>query len=108
MCPNFRTNRVLKYTKCHISTNLLSFLKLCLPCCQNYLPLLQQIPDWLKKIGLVRTLMPSRLFSNTNTALQITAQNEKKTDYSLESHLMSSPGDDINQVIETVLGKFKP
>ena len=52
--------------------------------------------------------MPSRLFSNTNTALQITAQNEKKTDIPpLESYLMSSPGDDINQVSETVFGKFK-
>ena len=30
MCPNFPTNRVglLNYTKSHISTNLLSFLKL--------------------------------------------------------------------------------
>ena len=35
VCPNICTNRVLKYTKCHISTNLLSFLKLCLPYCQK-------------------------------------------------------------------------
>ena len=34
-CPNFRTNRVFRYTKCHVSTNLLSFLKLCLPYCQK-------------------------------------------------------------------------
>ena len=27
MCPNFLTNRVLKYIKCRIFTNLLSFLK---------------------------------------------------------------------------------
>ena len=30
MCPKFRTNPELKYTKCHISTNLSNFLKLCL------------------------------------------------------------------------------
>ena len=39
MCPNFHTNRILKYTQCHISTNLLSFLKLCLPYCQTLLAL---------------------------------------------------------------------
>ena len=32
---NFRTNPVLKYTKCHISTDLLNFLKLCLLYCQK-------------------------------------------------------------------------
>ena len=53
MCPKFRTNPVLMYTKCHISTNLSSFLKLCLLYCQKYLPLLQQIADSLKKFGLV-------------------------------------------------------
>ena len=56
MCPKFHTNPVLKYTKYHISTNLSSFLKLCLLYCQKYLPLLQQIADSLKKIGLVGTL----------------------------------------------------
>ena len=35
MCPKFHTNPALKYTKCHTSTNLLNFLKLCLPYCQN-------------------------------------------------------------------------
>ena len=35
MCPKFCTNPVLKYTKCHISTNLSSFLKLCLLYCQK-------------------------------------------------------------------------
>ena len=30
MCPKFCTNPGLMYTKCHISTNLSSFLKLCL------------------------------------------------------------------------------
>ena len=30
MCPKLRTNPVLKYTKCHISTNLSNFLKVCL------------------------------------------------------------------------------
>ena len=33
--------------------------------------------------------MPSRLLSRTNTALQTTAYNEKKTDFYLETHLMS-------------------
>ena len=59
MCPKFCTNPVLKYTKCHISTNLLSFLKLCLLYCQKYLPLLKQIADSLKNIGLVGTLNPN-------------------------------------------------
>ena len=59
MCPKFHTNPVLKYTKCHISTNLSSFLKLCLLYCQKYLPLLQQIADSLKKIGSVGTLTPT-------------------------------------------------
>ena len=57
MCLKFRTNPVLMYTKCHISTNLSNFLKLCLLYCQKYLPLLQHIADSLKKIGLVGTLV---------------------------------------------------
>ena len=35
MCPKFQTNPVLKHTKCHISTNFLNFLKLCLLYCQE-------------------------------------------------------------------------
>ena len=35
MCPNFRTNPVLKYTKCRIFTNLSNFLKLCLLYCKK-------------------------------------------------------------------------
>ena len=35
MCPKFSTNPVLKYTQCHISTNLSNFLKLCLLYCQT-------------------------------------------------------------------------
>ena len=35
MCPKFCTNPVLKYTKCHISTNLSNFLKLYLLYCQK-------------------------------------------------------------------------
>ena len=35
MCPKFCTNPVLKYTKCHISTNLSNFVKLRLVYCQN-------------------------------------------------------------------------
>ena len=60
MCPKFHTNPVFKYTKCHISTNLLNFLKLCLLYCQKLLPLLQQIADSLKKIGLVGTLATTK------------------------------------------------
>ena len=75
MCPKFQTNPAYQMsyfhkfvefskampTKCHISTNLSNFLKLCLYIVKNYLPLFQQIADLLKKIGLVRTL--SRTFS---------------------------------------------
>ena len=39
MCPKFRTNPVLKYTKCHISTNLSNFLKQCLLYCQKFFAL---------------------------------------------------------------------
>ena len=35
MCPKFLTNPVIKYTRCHISTNLSNFLKLCLLYCQK-------------------------------------------------------------------------
>ena len=56
MCPDFHTHRVLKYTKCHISTNWLSFLKSYVyHIAKNYLPLLQQIADWLKIISPVGT-----------------------------------------------------
>ena len=56
MCPKFRINAALKYTKCHISTKLSSFLELYLPYCQKYLLLLQHIANLLKKVGLVGTL----------------------------------------------------
>ena len=39
MCSNFCTNPVLKYTQCHISTNLSNFLRLCLLYCQTLLAL---------------------------------------------------------------------
>ena len=58
MCPKFCTNPVLKYTQCHISTDLSNFLKLCLLYCQKLFDLLQKIADLLKKIGLVGALMP--------------------------------------------------
>ena len=35
MCPKFHANPVIKCTKCHISTNLSNFLKVCLLYCQN-------------------------------------------------------------------------
>ena len=57
MCPTFSPNPVLKYTKCHISTNLLRFLKALFTILQKIiLPLLRQIAESLKKIGLVGTL----------------------------------------------------
>ena len=39
MCPKFRTYSGLKYTQCHISTNLSNFLKLYLQYCQKLLAL---------------------------------------------------------------------
>ena len=70
MCPKFCTNPVLNYTKCHLSTNLSNFLKLCLLLyiAKNYLPLLQQIADSLKKIGLVGTLQCSMVLHLGNKA----------------------------------------
>ena len=35
MCPKFHTNPVFKDTKCHISTNLSNFVKLCSLYCQK-------------------------------------------------------------------------
>ena len=49
MYPKFHTISVSKYTKCHISTNLSSSLKLCLLYCQKYSPLYRQIAASLKK-----------------------------------------------------------
>ena len=37
MCPKFYARRVLPYIKCHVSTHLLTFLKLCLSYCQKLL-----------------------------------------------------------------------
>ena len=39
MCPKFRTYPVLKHTKCHISTNMSHFLKLCLLYCPKFFAL---------------------------------------------------------------------
>ena len=49
MCPKVCFNPVLKYTKCHVSTNSSNFLKLCYYTAKTYLLLLQQIADSLKK-----------------------------------------------------------
>ena len=49
MCPKFHTNSVLKYTQCHISTNLSIFLSYIYYIAKNYLPLLQEIANSLKK-----------------------------------------------------------
>ena len=58
MCSKFHTNPVFKYTKCHISTNLSNFESYVYYIAKNYLLLLLQIADSLKKIGLVATLLP--------------------------------------------------
>ena len=49
LCPKFRTNPVLKYTKYHISTKLSSFLELYLLYRQKYLLLLNISPICWKK-----------------------------------------------------------
>ena len=55
--PNFHTNPLLKYAKCHISTNLVAFLRLFNQMTKNYLSLIQQMADSLTKIGFVGTLI---------------------------------------------------
>ena len=57
MCPKFRTNPILKYTKYHISTNLLNFLKLCLLHCKKLFALAPTNRRLAEKIGLVGTLV---------------------------------------------------
>ena len=57
MCPKFCTNPVLKYTKCHVSTNLSNFLKLHLLYCQNLFALAPANRRFAEKIGLVGTLV---------------------------------------------------
>ena len=59
VCPKFCTIPVLKYTECPISTNFRIFWSYVYYIAKNYLPLLQQIVDSLKKIGLVETLLYS-------------------------------------------------
>ena len=49
MCPEVCFNPVLKYTKCHVSTNSSNFLKLRYYTAKTYLLLLQQIADSPKK-----------------------------------------------------------
>ena len=61
MCPKFCTNPVLKYTKCHISTNLSNFLKLCLLYCQKLFALAPTNHRFAEKIGLAGTL-PDRIW----------------------------------------------
>ena len=56
LCPKFCTNPVWKYTKCHISTIFSKSYVYYQYIAKKYLPLLQQIVDLLKKIGLVGTL----------------------------------------------------
>ena len=68
MYPKFRTNPVLKYTKCHISTNLSNFLKLCL------LPILQKI---------ICPCSNKRRFAEKNRLSGNTALPHKKSHYQL-------------------------
>ena len=56
MSPKFCTNPVLKHTKCHSSTNLSNFLKLCLLYCQKSFALAPTNRQFAEKIGLVGTL----------------------------------------------------
>ena len=58
MCPKFHTNPVFKYIKCHISTNLSNFLKLCLLYCQKLFALAPTNRRFAEKIDLVATLLP--------------------------------------------------
>ena len=81
MCPTFHTDPVLKYTKCHISTNLSSFLKLCLLYCQKYLPLFQQIADLPKKIGLVGALLQYMEKSNVHFSVQSKRNTKQKIEF---------------------------
>ena len=57
MCPKFCTNPVLKYTKCHISTNLSNLLKLCLLYCQELFALAPTNRRFTEKNSLVGTLV---------------------------------------------------
>ena len=52
MCPKFHTTPVFKYTKCHISTNVSSFLKLCLLNCQKLFALPATNRRFAEKIRL--------------------------------------------------------
>ena len=52
MCPKFRANPELKYTKCHTSTNLSNFLKLCLLYCQKLFALAPTNRWFAEKIWL--------------------------------------------------------
>ena len=56
MCAKFHTNPVIKYTQCHISTNLSNFLKLCLLYCQKLFTLAPTNRQFAEKTGLVGTL----------------------------------------------------
>ena len=69
VCPKFHTNPVLKYTKCHISTSLSNFLKLCLLYCQKLFALAPTNCRFAEKIGLVGTLtitIPTDVLKNQN------------------------------------------
>ena len=68
MSPKFRINPVLKYTKCHISTNLSNFLKLCSLYCKKLFALAPTNRRFAeKKIGLVGTLVPGQCGIHGNT-----------------------------------------
>ena len=64
MCPEFCTNPVLKYTKCHVSTNLSKFLKLHLLYYQKLFALAPTNRRFAEKISLVGKL----IMNNKNQA----------------------------------------
>ena len=57
MCPNFYTNRVLSIPNVIFLQICWVFWSYVYYIAKNYLPLLQQNADWLKKIGLVGMLL---------------------------------------------------
>ena len=81
MCPKFCTNPVLKYTKCHISTNLSNFLKLHLLYCQNLFLLASANRRFAEKNRLSgNTVQQQIIFSNMiNKALENPTKCENRT-----------------------------
>ena len=82
MCPKFCTNSVLKYTKCHISTNLANFLKLWLLYCQKLFALAPTNRRFAEK---------NRLSGNTDTHISINIEFASVSSIMLESEIGQKP-----------------